>query len=218
MTMRWLLAALLTGLLVFTSGATQAQDNKAKLVESPWYPLAVGTKWAYKSGDNKCVYRVAAHEDFGGTLCAKVEMFIDNKLISYEHISSSEKGVFRNGFQGAKADVPVQILALPFAKDIKPWKVESKALGDGKVTGEFTESEEEIKIGDKTYKTLKVYGKDMDANGLKFSATYYFAENFGMVKQVIVVGETTKQETILELEKYDGIEKKEPVKDKEKDK
>jgi hypothetical protein len=41
-----------------------------------------------------------------------------------------------------------------------------------------------------------------------------------MVKQVVIVGEATKQQTILELERFEGVKKEEPKvepKDEKKD-
>jgi hypothetical protein len=207
--MRRMLAVLLVGGFLLAAGPTGAQEPKSKMPETPWYPLAVGTKWIYKYDDGKkCQFHVTGHEDFGGAVCAKVELSIDGKVVSFEHVSVTKDGVFRNGFAGTKADKPVQILKLPPKKG-DTWEVESKALGTESVKGKFTTDEEEIKVGDKSYKTFKVTGKDMDANGLKFSTTYYFAVDVGLVKQVIEVGEATKQTTTLELEKFEGPKKEE---------
>jgi hypothetical protein len=216
--MRRMLAVLLVGAMFLATGSTRAQE-KPKLVETPWYPLAVGNKWVYQydEGKKKCEFRVAAHEDFGGVLCARVELLIDGRVASTEHISVTSAGVFRNGYAGAKPDKPIQILKLPpTAGDA--WDVDSRALGTETVKGKFNVAAEAVKVGGTSYdKAIKVTGKDMDANGLKFSTTYYFAENVGIVKQIIEVGETTKQTTILELEKFEPVKKAEEKKDKDKD-
>ncbi len=206
---RRLLAMLLLGAFFLATGATRGQE-KARMLETPWYPLQLGNKWIYKATykdrntDAKCEYRVTAIEEFGGTLCAKVDLFIDGKPQSFQHLSVSETGLYRQGFEGNRPDNPVLLLKLP-PKAGETWPVESKATGK-KITqvlkGEFTTEAAEIKIGDKTYKTIGVIGKDLDANGLKFTTKSYYAENVGLVKQVVIVGETMKQETVLELEEF----------------
>lgn len=223
--MRRLLAVLLIGAFGFLSGSLQGQD-KAKMPETAWYPLQVGNKWTYtataeKEGANKlkAEYRVTAIEEFGGTTCAKVELFIDGKPQSFEHLSVTADGVYRQGFQGNKADKPVLLLKLP-PKDGETWTIDSKSTGGETLKGTFKTKEKEEKVGDKSYKTIEVTSEGMDAGGLKFSTTYYFAQDVGMVKQVVIVGEATKQQTILELEKFEGVKKEEPKvepKDEKKD-
>ncbi len=61
--------------------------------------------------------------------------------------------------------------------------------------------EKEVKVPAGTYKAIPVAGQDIEANGVKITRlTYYFAENVGMVKQVI---EIENNKIIIELERFE---------------
>jgi hypothetical protein len=71
--------------------------------------------------------------------------------------------------------------------------------GAGKVAGTFKAAEvAELKVGDTKYeKVVKVTAADLDAGGSKIKVTYYFAKDFGLVKQTVWVD---GQEVVTELE------------------
>jgi hypothetical protein len=173
---------------------------------SKFYPLAAENTWEYKTtttGEGKdaatgtFTMNVAKEEEVGGVKCWRVEMIIADKVVAYEHVRVTEDGIYRHSFSGTQPTKPVRFFKLP-PKVGDEWTVETEALGET-LKGKFVMGEEEVKVGEKTYKAFKSTSTNEDASGLKFTTTYYFAEDVGMVKQVLKVG---TQETVIELEKY----------------
>jgi hypothetical protein len=167
---------------------------------TPYFPLAVGSVWTYKCGENHFQLKVVKFEKVGAINCARVELFVNDKSQAAEHIAVTKDGVMRFSFDGKKADPPIRFLELP-VKAGKTWKVESKVDGQP-LKGSFTSGEEpNVKVPAKTYeKTVTVTGTDLEANGVKLGLKYYFVENVGMVKQVIDIA---GQKIVIELEKYE---------------
>jgi hypothetical protein len=197
-------AALAGPLLLALAGAARAQD---KMETTPYYPLAVGTTWEYRVGDNKFTLKVTKHEKVGNVLCARVEYLVKDKdkgaekVQSFEHISVSKDGVTRNSQEGKEITPPVLFLKLPPKKD-ETWKVDSKTAGGETIKGTFKNNgEEEVKVPAGSYKAVVVASQDLEANGVKMSVTYYFAEKVGIVKQLI---EVAGQKVVVELEKYEA--------------
>jgi hypothetical protein len=165
---------------------------------TPYYPLAVGSSWEYKAGESKYTLKVTKHEKVGNTLCARVEMFVKDKPVSFEHVGVTNEGVYRHSFESKEAQPPVLFLKLPPKKD-EPWKVDSKVGGES-VKGTFKNTgEEDVKVPAGSYKAIVVTSQDLEANGIKMAVTYYFAKDVGMVKQVVVVA---GQKVVVELEMY----------------
>ena len=182
-------------------GFVPAQDAP---ITTPYFPLAVGSKWFYKCGENRFRLEVVKFEDVGTTKCARVELFVNNKSEAAEHIAVTKDAVMRFSFDGKKAEPPISFLKLP-VKDKETWKVESKVDGHP-LKGSFTSgTEADVKVPAGTYpKTITVTGTDLEANGVKLTLKYYFAENVGMVKQVIDIA---GQKIVIELEKYEPAKK-----------
>jgi hypothetical protein len=208
--MRWLALPLFGSLLLLSFSAGRAQD-KEKLVDSPFYPLAVGNSWTYKTGDgNKFTTKVTAHEKVGDFLCARVVLLTDNKQQGYELLGvvkdrakeGLEDGLYRFVFDGVKPDKPILLLKLPPKANDK-WTTESKALNET-LKGTFKVAEEEVKVPAGTFKAFTVSTDDLDANGLKISSATSYAADKGMVKQVIKIGTNT---TTVELEKFEPAKK-----------
>jgi hypothetical protein len=178
------------------AAAARAED----LASSPYYPLKVGSAWTYKAGDGgKFTMKVAKVEKVGDVNAARVEVVKDGKVESSELVAVRDDGVYRYQFENKKADPPIRFLKLPPKKD-DAWKVESKSDGE-LIKGTFKMGEEDnVKVAAGTYKCVTVACDDLDAVGVKLKATYYFAENVGMVKQVIEAAGVT---TVIELEKYE---------------
>jgi hypothetical protein len=173
------------------------------VVTTPYFPLAVGSKWSYKCGENHFRLEVVKFEKVGATNCAKVGLFVNDKSQAAEHIAVTKDAVLRFSFDGKKAEPPIPFLELPI-KDGKTWKVESKVDGQP-LKGSFKSGvEDNVKVPAGTYKTVTVTGTDLEANGVKLGLKYYFAENVGMVKQVIDIA---GQKIVIELEKYEPAKK-----------
>jgi hypothetical protein len=181
--------------------APGVRAQEGKMPTSPWFPLAVGTTWVYKSGDSRFSLRVARHEKVDNVLCARVELLVDGKPTSYEHIGVTADGLYRYDFEGQEARPPIRFLKLPPGRG-DTWAVDS-AIGKEKerLKGTFKTGEvDKFKVPAGTYpKVVTSSGQDLDANGMKLSVTYYFAEKVGVVKQVIDVA---GQKIVIELEKF----------------
>jgi hypothetical protein len=169
---------------------------------TPYFPLAVGSKWTYKCGENRFRLEVVKFEKVGETDCARVELFVNDKSQAAEDIAVTKDAVLRFTFDGKKAEPPIPFLKLPI-KDKQTWKVESKVDGQ-LLKGGFASGEEEVKVPAGTYKAVTVTGTDLEANGVKLNLKYYFAKDVGMVKQVI---EIAGQKIVIELEKYEAGKK-----------
>ncbi len=120
-------------------------------------------------------------------------------IIAYEHVCVKDDGVYRDSFGDKKPDKPIRFLKLPLKKG-DTWEVDTKALGEP-IKGTFKLDEAEIKIGSTAYKTFTASSDDLDAAGMKISCVFYFAENIGLVKQVIKTG---GQEIVVELKKFEA--------------
>jgi hypothetical protein len=201
--MKRLACALLALPLALAAG--RAQD---KMTESSWYPLRVGTKWHYKSGDKKFLMQVAGHEKVGDVLCARVEMVKDGKVTAVEHIAVTGDGVVRKDLELRRDNnqpatetptPPILILKLPPKKG-DTFTVDSKAAGKA-YKGTFKVDEEEVTVPAGTYKNaVSVTGLDLEVDGLKPTIVTWYADNVGMIKQVV---SEAGQKIVVELEKFE---------------
>jgi hypothetical protein len=194
-------------LLVFAATELAAQ---AKLRETPYYPLRVGTIWHYRAGDGKFTIQVARHEKVGETLCAVLETKRNGKVVGSEHLAVASDGIYRHTLtlpsSSAKPEneknqltikPPLLLLKLP-PEEGDSWKIGSKA-DDKTFRGSFEVGEQEITVPAGTYKTTRVTSQDLEVNALKAGITTFYAEGVGMVKQIIEVGDVKVE---IELEKF----------------
>jgi hypothetical protein len=188
-------------LLLLAAAGLTAED---KLDERPYYPLQVGTTWHYKAGDGKFTIRVRKHEKVGATLCARLDVTRDGKVVGSQHLAVNAEGVYCHD-QTVEGNVtqtpkpPILLLKLPPKKG-DSWKVDSTA--DGKTfRGTFQIDEQEVKVPADTYKAVRVTSRNLEVNGLKPVITTYYARGAGMVKQVIQENNVT---TEIELEKFEA--------------
>jgi hypothetical protein len=177
-------------------GLARAGD---KAPESSYYPVAVGTTWTYRAGDNRFQIKVAEVKVVAGVARAKLDLIVNDKVVSHEHVGVTKDGVSRFSFEGKEAKPPIKFLELPPKKDAT-WPIDSKVEGQPLV-GAFKSGEEDVKVPAGEYKkAITVSSKELKANGVPLSITYYFAEKVGMVKQVV---ELSGQKVIIELERFD---------------
>ncbi len=182
---------------VFFFAPPLSLHGEEKIKESPYYPLKVGTKWTYRAGKNQITAQVVGHDKVGEIMCAVVETVKEGQPVTSEHIAAKEDGIYRYAFGYQKIDPPICFLKLPPKKgDI--WKIESK-IGGGTAKAKFTLGEEEITVRGRKFKTV-TSGGDLEVNNQTISFTYWFAENVGMVKQIIKVD---KKEIVIELVKFE---------------
>jgi hypothetical protein len=190
---------LLIPVLLACAGLTRAADEKT--LTTPYYPLTVGNTWTYRVGENHFSLKVAKMEEVGDkkkAKAARVELIVNGKPTSFEHIGVTADALVRYTFEGKNADPPIPFLKLPPKKGTT-WNVESRVDGQ-LLKGTFTEGEEEITVPAGKFKAITVTGKDIEVNGVKMNLTYYFAEKVGMVKQVI---EYAGQKAVIELEQFE---------------
>ncbi len=196
--MRFLSRALLVLPLVLV-GSVLA-DDPVKPIESPYYPLKVGSSWYYKLADTHYTLKVTKIEEVDKVPCARIEMFNGERAQTSELVAVKSDGVYRYVFENNKADPPVLFLKLPPKKD-ETWEVNSTIRSE-KLKGTFKAGEvDEVKVPAGTYKGVyTVSGDNLDANGTKISFTCYYAKDVGLIKHVVKVA---GQEVVTELEKYE---------------
>jgi hypothetical protein len=188
-------------LSIVLAGACLARAADDKTATTPYYPLVVGNTWSYRVGENRFTLKVAKMEEVedankAKVNCARVELIVNGKVVSFEHIAVKDKALVRFSFEGKTANPPIPFLKLPPQKGAT-WPVESRIDGQ-QLKGTFTTGEEEVTVPAGKFKTVTVTGKDLEINGVKMALTYYFAEKVGMVKQVI---EYAGQKAVIEMEK-----------------
>jgi hypothetical protein len=198
--MRWArcLPALALSLCVVV--AARAQDEKP--LTSPYFPLQVGAVWNYRAGEATFQYKVARFEKVGKTNCARIELLVLNRVVSFEHVAVTKDGVQRFSFEGKALEKPITILPLEL-KEGAEWSIDSKVGGEA-LTGKFVLTKvgekETVRAAGKDYQAVVVTGKDLKVNGTPVGLKYYFAEKVGMVKQEL---ELAGNKVTFELEKYE---------------
>lgn len=186
--MRALLFAFI--LVAFASPRAISADDKFI------FPMTVGTVWTYRVGENRYDIKIVKMEKIGKTECARLEMIVDGKTRSFEHLAVEDGVLARFSFEGKAATPPVPLLKLP-PKAGDKWNVDSKL--DGQMyKGTLTANLEKVKVPAGDYSAIKVSGPDMDLNGTKFSVTYWFVSGVGLVK---LQSELAGLRVLFELEK-----------------
>ncbi|MBY0231577.1 MAG: hypothetical protein K2W96_20010 [Gemmataceae bacterium] len=167
------------------------------------FPLKVGTKWTYRVGENRYVQKIAKMEAVGKTQAARLEMTINDKQASFEHVAiGSDKdgvrSVMRYSFEGKQADPPIPFLQL--AADKTSWRVDSKLEG-GTLKGLFRKTLEDVTVPAGKYpKAVRVASDGLKVNGVDLTVTWWFASGVGLVKmEATIAGQTVTSE----LEKYE---------------
>lgn len=192
-------SGLVVVILAVAGGMAPAQMAQT----TPHFPLEVGAVWTYKSGENRFQLKVVRFEKIGETNCARIELTSPggkaDKPESVEHVAVTKDGVVRYSFDGKKAEPPINFLKLPIEQNAT-WKVDSKVDGQPLRGGFKIGKQKDVKVPAGIYDTTTVSGVDLEANGVKVGLTYYYAENVGLVKQVIDIG---GRRVVVELERYE---------------
>jgi hypothetical protein len=199
--MKWA-SGLILVVAIGTAGAAQeAATDKEKTPD--YYPLKPGTKWFYELNGNgqkiKLQIQVSKIETIDGNKMALVETVINGMVTGTEHVTATEKGVFRHRMNGIELSPPVCILKYPYKKD-DTWEGETtvgaeKIMVKGKALGD-----EEVSVPAGKYKTVKADTETSGA-GMKMTASLWFAPDVGLVKQTIAVQDKT---LTFELEKFEA--------------
>jgi len=207
---------LLLALAILTPHALSQDKDKDKVkdkdkpakAEAFVFPLKVGTVWTYRVAENIYFLKVAKLETVGKQECARLEMQMNGKDVSFEHLAAGRVGkdqdqegtpaILRYSFEGKEATPAIPVLLLP--ADKKAWKVKCK-LADKDLEGTFIKSEEDVKVPAGTYKkAVKVTAKNLKVNGVDLSISYWFVSGVGMVKQE---AEMAGSKVVIELERIE---------------
>lgn len=181
--------------------------GQEKWKDSPYYPLAVGTRYTYRSGDRTVINEVVKHEKIGDVLCALVESRLEGptlgaevkgKVVASEHVAVADDGLYRHAFGGQKIEPPLCFLKLP-PKAGESWTVKV-AIGGMTAEGKYETAEEEVEVPAGTFKTLVARTRDFKAAEVTLSTDLHFVRDVGLVKQTLVVN---GQEVVLELVKVE---------------
>ena len=194
------IAALLAIAMTLFLRAAASQPAQPGLLESPYFPLKVGTQWNYRMDGLRYTTRVVKHEQIGKVWCARLETKSGNSVTT-ESIGVQKDGMYR--FRGDGMDVmpPLCLCKLP-PKAGTEWKVESR-IAALDMKGNFTLTEEPITVGKKKYETVKVVFTDLKKGEDKIAMTTWYAAGVGMVKQTIKTGAV---DLLIELEKFEAGE------------
>lgn len=199
--MRYTSASVLVGLLAIAGGLARSQEA----FQSPYFPLEVGNEWHYRSGDEKVIIRVVRHEPVelmddkekpSKIQAAVVELKSGNRIV-FEKMTVAADGAYRLSTAGHQITPPLRFLKLP-SKEGDKWTVQSDSEGIP-LKGTFTISRETVKVPAGSFDCYVSATKDFQIAGDTSSITYWFAENVGMVKQRVQVGNFDR---LLELEKF----------------
>ena len=200
--MKVLSGARLVLALALTASTAAADDFK----DSPYYPMQIGATWSYRAGDSRFILKATKHEMIGKTMCARIEMLQDGKVVGSEDVFAKDDGVYRLASNDKVIEPAVLILKLP-PKAGDAWSIESKAAGKtGPETlkGTFTETNEDVTTPAVKYTAVTVSCEDLDANGAKYSFKTSYAKEVGMIRQETTAGGL---KLVVELEKYEATPK-----------
>jgi hypothetical protein len=181
----------------------------------PYYPLKVGSRWTYRTGKDQVVITAEKEEAFtykpGGAenkdnpdktekVTGVVLKITSGSKVMQEKVAVLKDGVYRFAAAGKTITPPLCFFKLPL-KAGETWKVDSTSEGKT-IKGTFVGGEETINVplkGGAELKTMTVASKDFQVDGEPMDLKYWFAPNYGLVKQHAKVGTFT---VTLELEQY----------------
>jgi len=194
---RLVLCTLATFVLAVPTSQSQQKDQD-------FFPLKIGSKWHYKSGDEKVVVQVAKAETLeilrdkkkGKEKVPGVTLKITSAGRELtEQVAVLDDGVYRFAVAGKEITPPLCILKFPIKKG-DTWPVDS-VCNEQPIKGVFTSDEAEIKVPafKSPFRAVTTSFKDP-----KMSFEYFFAPEYGIVKQRIEIGGS---KLLLELERYE---------------
>ncbi len=178
----------------------QAQPKSdAKTIEA-FYPMKVGTKWTYAiSGKNdKMIVEATKEETVGDFKAVRLEGSLNGNVLATEVVGMQKDGIYRYQYGDQVVKPALRYCKLPARKG-ESWEQEI-TINDQKAKVKCETTIENVKVPAGEFKDAVVVKVEVDDNGQKVLTTYYFAENVGIVKQAVEIGEI---KFVLELEKVD---------------
>ena len=198
--MRQAIGFLLVLAIGVACAAQQAEPDKEKTPD--YYPLKPGTRWVYQVEANgkkvQLTNQISKLETIDGKSLALVESSVNGSITATEHLTTTDKGIFRNRTNGVEISPPVCLLKYPFKKG-DTWESET-VLGNQqlKVKGKSVDIVE-ITVPAGKYKTVQS-DAEMTVGGMRITTTYWFAVDVGVVKQTTDLNGT---KISVELEKFE---------------
>jgi hypothetical protein len=203
--MRWHLRLIPpSGVLILLASAfAMAQGNKPP--QWNFYPLDVGNTWVFKVNangkDSQITTQIADEEKTDAGMVAR-QTSPDVKYT--EHLTQSDKGVFRVRFNGAKVTPAFCLLPYPLKKPDGKW---ADWTGKFMIEGEKGEhtyegtilGEEDVKVPFRDFKKAVKVQLKLKAGEQDIDTIYWFVNNVGFVKQTFSVAGAT---VLLELESF----------------
>jgi hypothetical protein len=174
----------------------------AQPTNSPWFPTLEGSAWHYRLGEKKLTIRVTAHEKQGTLQCARLETSEKGSALAVQHVAETPAGIVRVMHNGEKVTPQLVFLKLPTAKD-QSWEVDSKIespSGPVIIKGNFTADEDDVKVPAGEFRKVLRVKAELKINDKPVTITSWYAERFGMVRQVVKID---GQDYLLELEKFE---------------
>jgi hypothetical protein len=148
-----------------------------------FYPTAIGTEWVYDAGGVELVERIAAHEEFNGELCLRVETVVNGNAVAHEHLAVRRDGVYRVGIAGTPVEPPLCFLKYT-VRIGDHWDVKSK-VNETEISGRFTLNRQQLTVPAGEFNAVAARGSDFKSGETTLNFTYYFVGGIGKVKQVI---------------------------------
>jgi hypothetical protein len=176
------------------------QIERAKPVH---WPLKAGNVWRYQAMANGQQFpmqlQVAKIEVIDGQPLARLESRVQDKVVASEHLSLTDKGLFRHRYNGIEVSPAVQLLKYPI-KDGESWDIDVK-IGGESFKGTCKVGSDEVTVPAGKYKTVTILLEGKAGAGFDLKTTYWLAPGVGMVKQTAVVQGMNIQ---VELEKFEA--------------
>ncbi len=198
--MRQAIGFVLVLLIGIASAAQQAETDKEKRPD--YYPLKPGTKWIYKVEGNgkklELTSQIAKLETIEGKSLALVEKLIGGNVTETEHLTATDKGVFRNRTNGIELSPPVCLIKYPIKKG-ETWESEATLANQQMKVKSKSVDIEEVTVPAGKYKAIRV-DVEISVAGFNANFKYWFAPDVGVVKQTTDLGGS---KISAELEKYE---------------
>ncbi len=186
--------------LVLTGTASSQEPGMTERLPD-YFPLKAGAKWHYRvlanGNEGKMITQVPKIEKIDDKPLARLEAVVNDQIVATEHLSTTNKGIFRYRANGAEAVPPVPVLKYP----VKPgdtWKVET-TVNNQKITISSKVGQEEVTVPAGKFKAVTVES-DVETVGQSFKSTFWFVEGKGWVKQTL---DLPGGKVVMELEKFE---------------
>jgi hypothetical protein len=206
--MRHVLRLALGPALILCAGTALA-DPPPVPTDANYFPLAKGTKWVYKVGDNEVTVVATGSERVKDEDWYTLESRVGREAKTTEMYAVRDTGVYRMKIQEDPLVPPVKVLPLPVRAG-DTWVVNSK-IGSQSVKGTLalTSDRARVKVPAGEFDAVLVEGSDLDIPGAKTSVRIWYAHGYGIIKEEFVL--QTGDKVVLELVKFEPGEAPPPA-------